>query len=115
MEKQKKYFEAYNALLSSEIMHYKHLVHQHKLTFLKNNQTVDLPCTFDKDTEPSLLKSADGVNYKVFRYNIPEDLLSTYKSVYKTYEGPDKGMFAGYYFVPMNEVKIETETKEEFI
>ena len=77
--------------------------------------TFEIPCTFDDDKEIHLQKSIDGKNYKILRFMIPKDLLPAYTSVYESATGSDKTMSAGYYFVPITDVSIKTESKEEFI
>ena len=113
--KTEKYFISYKTMLNSKIRKYKHIVHYHKITYLKNNMTFKIPCTFDDDKEIPLRKSIDGKNYKILRFMIPKDLLPTYSSVYESAIGSDKVMSAGYYFVPITDVSIKTESKEEFI
>jgi hypothetical protein len=113
--KTEKYFISYKKMLDSKIRKYKHIVHYHKITYLKNNMTFEMPCTFDNDKEVHLQKSIDGKNYKILRFMIPKDLLPAYTSVYESATGSDKTMSAGYYFVPITDVSIKTESKEKFI
>ena len=103
--KTKKYFVAYNALLTSDVVKYKHTIHYHKVTFLKNNQTIVVPCTYDAHKTPNVISIDEHGDYIIFKEYIPEDLLSVYKKV-------ENAKYPDIYSVPHTDITIKTTSKE---
>lgn len=103
--KTKKYFVAYNTLLTSDVVKYKHTIHYHKVTFLKNNQTIVVPCTYDAHKTPNVISIDEHGDYIIFKEYIPEDLLSIYKKV-------ENAKYPDIYSVPHTDITIKTTSKE---